>query len=211
MNREQKAAAIDEVARQVQDAGAVIAVDYRGISVPQLAELRARLREADASFRVVKNTLTLRALDQAGLTELKQYVDGPVAFTFVRGEVAAAAKALHDFARANKIIEFRGGVMEGQAIDAEVLQAIARLPARPQLEAQLAGVIASPITGLVRGLGSLLSGLAIALGQVAEQRGGEEPAAPAEAHAEAEAPAEAESEPAEDAGAEETSEEPKED
>ena len=79
MNRDQKAAVIDEVAAQIKEAEAVFAVDYRGISVPQAAELRTRLREADARFRVVKNTLTERAADQAGAEALKAYLEGPTA------------------------------------------------------------------------------------------------------------------------------------
>ncbi len=83
MNREQKAAAIEEVATQIQESEAVFAVDYRGISVPQAADLRTRLIDAGARFRVVKNTLTLRAADQAGVESLKEFLEGPTAFTFV--------------------------------------------------------------------------------------------------------------------------------
>src|SRR6266536_132946 len=91
MNREQKAAAIEEIAAQIQEAQAVFAVDYRGISVPQAAELRTKLRDADATFRVVKNSLTERAADQAGADALKALLDGPTAMTFVRGDAASSA------------------------------------------------------------------------------------------------------------------------
>ena len=100
MNRDQKAAVIDEVAGQIQEADAVFAVDYRGISVPQAAELRTKLRDADASFRVVKNTLTERAAERRAPRALKELLEGPTAMTFVRGDAAAAAKALRDFRRA---------------------------------------------------------------------------------------------------------------
>lgn len=196
MNKEEKAAAIDAVAQQVKEADAVLAVDYRGISVAQAAELRAKLREADTTFRIVKNSLTLRALEQAGADELKPWVDGPTAFAFVRGDVATAAKALNDFARVAKVLELRGGLMDGESLDAETVMTLARLPARPQLEAQAAGMIAAPLTGLVRGLGSMLSGLAVALGQVSEQRAGEEPPPqPQEPEPEPEAEPEAAPEP----------------
>src|SRR4029450_10898504 len=102
MDRTQKAAVIEEVARQIQEAEAVYAVDYRGASVPQAAELRARLRDADATFRVVKNPLTERAADQAGAEGLKAYLEGPTAMTFVRGDAAAAAKAPSDFRPATR-------------------------------------------------------------------------------------------------------------
>src|SRR6059058_2984953 len=101
MNRDQKAAAIAEIAQNIQESDAVLAVDYRGISVPQAAELRAKLRDADTRFRVVKNTLTERAADQAGAESLKPLLEGPTALTFVRGDVALAAKALARFRREN--------------------------------------------------------------------------------------------------------------
>ena len=119
MNREQKAAAIEEVATQIQESEAVFAVDYRGISVPQAAELRTRLTEAGARFRVVKNTLTERAADQAGAESLKEFLEGPTAFTFVvadGGDVALAAKALATFRRENDVLAFKGGMMNGDPL-----------------------------------------------------------------------------------------------
>jgi large subunit ribosomal protein L10 len=172
MNRDQKAAVVDEVATQIQESEAVFAVDYRGISVPQAAELRVKLNEAGARFRVVKNTLTELAADRAGADPLKEVLDGPTAFTFVAadgGDVALAAKALAQFRRETELLEFKGGVMNGEALTAEQIGAIARLPAKELLHAQLVGVIASPITGLVRGLNALIAGLAIQLQQIAEQ------------------------------------------
>ena len=215
MNREEKAAVIEEVARQIQEAEAIYAVDYRGASVPQAAELRARLREADATFRVVKNTLTERAADQAGADGLKVYLEGPTAMTFVRGDAAAAAKALADFRRSSGLLTFKGGWMNGEALSPDQMDAIARLPTRDVLYGRLVGMVASPLTGLVTSLGGLIGGLARQLGQIAEQGlvGGEaapaadaapaEDAAPA---AEAEAPAEASSDtaPDEDTSAGET-------
>ena len=133
MNRDQKAAVIEEVAGQIQEADAVFAVDYRGISVPQAAELRTRLREADSSFRVVKNTLTERAADQAGAEGLKEYLDGPTAMTFVRGDAAMAAKALRDFRRATQLLEFKGGWMNGAPLTPDEIDAIAQLPSRDVL------------------------------------------------------------------------------
>jgi large subunit ribosomal protein L10 len=171
MNRDRKAAVVDEVAAQIEGAEAVLAVDYRGISVPQAAELRGRLNEAGAGFRVVKNTLTILAADKAGAEELKVLLEGPTAFTFVPegGDVALAAKALATFRREHAVLEFKGGRMNGDALSIEELEALSRLPARDVLHGQLVGVLASPITGLARGLNGLVSGLAVALGQIAEQ------------------------------------------
>jgi large subunit ribosomal protein L10 len=173
VNRDQKAAVIDEVAGQISEAEAVFAVDYRGISVPQAADLRIRLREADASFRVVKNTLTERAADKAGAEALKELLEGPTAMTFVRGggDAATAAKALRDFRRQTQLLEFKGGWMNGEALSADQVDAIAQLPARDVLYGRLVGMVASPLTGLVGALGGLIGGLARQLQQIAEQRG----------------------------------------
>jgi large subunit ribosomal protein L10 len=177
MNRDQKAAAIAEIAANIEESQAVFAVDYRGITVPQVAELRAKLREADASFRVVKNSLTERAADQTGAEQLKPLLAGPTALTFVRGDAALAAKAIADYARLTQLLPFKGGLLDGAAVDADQIRAISRLPSREVLYGQLVGVVASPISGLVRTLSALVSGLAVALGQVREKKeSGEIPA-----------------------------------
>src|SRR4249920_4011453 len=109
MNRDEKAQAIEEIAAEIEAAEAIFAVDYRGISVPQAAELRAKLRDADATFRIVKNRLTIRAAEKAGTEGLVELLEGPTALTFVRGDAALAAKALNDFARGEDILGFKGG------------------------------------------------------------------------------------------------------
>jgi large subunit ribosomal protein L10 len=201
MNREQKAAAIAEIVAQIKESEAVFAVDFRGISVPQAADVRTRLRDADATFRVVKNTLTERAADEAGADALKPLLEGPTALTFVRGDAATAAKAIAAFNRETQLLTFKGGLLEGDPLDAEQILAISRLPARDVLYGQLVGVVASPITGLARGLNALLSGVAIALNEVLgkKERGelpaGEAPAAAAEPEAAAAEPEAAAAEP----------------
>src|SRR5215203_6044000 len=203
MNKEQKAAAIEEIAERLGEADAIFAVDYRGISVPEAAELRTRLREADATFRVVKNRLAKRAAEQAGTTELDELMDGPIALTFVKGDAVVAAKAIATFARQHNVLEYRGGLMDGEVLEPEQFGAIARLPALEVLHGQLVGVTASPLTGLTRGLASMLSGLAAGLGQIAEKGlvgGGEEVAADESA---------AEEETQEPEAAQEKAEEPK--
>jgi large subunit ribosomal protein L10 len=214
MNKEQKTALVEEIAGQIQGSDAVFAVDYRGISVPQAAALRATLRDADATFRVVKNSLTERAADKAGADAIRALLDGPTALTFVHGDAALAAKALADFGRAAGVLEFKGGLMDGAEVSVDDIKAISRLPARDMLHAQLVGMTAAPLTGLVGGLNALIAGLALQLGQIAEQglvSGEAEPAAaPAEAEA-AQEPAATETEaPAEEAVAEEApAEEPR--
>jgi len=212
VNKEEKAAAVDEIAQRLGEAEAIFAVDYRGISVTEAAELRSSLREADATFRVVKNRLAKRAAEQAGTNELQDLLDGPIALTFVKGDAVIAAKAIATFARQHDVLEYRGGIMDGEPLDPEKFGAIARLPGLDVLHGQLVGVTASPLTGLTRGLAAMISGLAVGLGQIGEKGlvgGGDEPAAaeaPAAEEAKAEEP-QAE-EPAEEPQAEETAEEP---
>jgi len=197
MNREQKAVAIEQIAAHIDESHAIFAVDYRGISVPQIAELRAKLRDADATFKVVKNSLTERAADQAGAKTLKEYLAGPTALTFVRGDVATAAKAIADYGKATQLLPFKGGLMDGSVLDVEQIRSLSRLPSREVLYGQLVGVVASPVTGVVRSLAALLGGLASALGQVQQKKeSGEIPAGEAPA---AQGPAAEESPAAEDA------------
>lgn len=199
MNRDEKAAVIERLTEDIRGADAIFAVDYRGISVPQAAELRTKLREADARFAVVKNSLTERAAEAADAPDLKPFLTGPTALTFVRGDAAAAAKALADMGRATQFLEFKGGTMNGAALSPSDIQSIARLPSRDVLYGQLVGVVASPISGLARGLNALLSGVAIALGQIRDQGkvGGDAPAPEAPAEPEAAAEPDAAETPAE--------------
>jgi large subunit ribosomal protein L10 len=182
LDRAQKAAAIEEIATQIQESDAVFAVDYRGISVPQAAALRTTLRGADTTFRITKNTLTERAADKAGVEALKQHLEGPTALTLVRGDAAAAAKAIADFSRAHPgILVFKGGWMDGAPVSADEIIAISRLPSRDVLHGRLVAMIASPLTGLAAGLSNLISGLGRQLAQMAEQGlvSGDPPAAEA--------------------------------
>ena len=206
MNRDQKAAVVEEIVGQIKSAEAVFAVDYRGISVAQAAELRARLRDSGTKFRIVKNSLTERAADEAGAEALKPMLEGPTALAFVSGDAALAAKALNEAARAMHALEFKGGLMDSTTLSADDVRAIARLPAREVLNAQLVGTIAAPLTGLVRTLNALIAGLAIQLQQIAEQGlvSGTAPAAEPEpeAAAEPEPEPEAAAEPEPEAAAE---------
>jgi large subunit ribosomal protein L10 len=193
MNREEKSATIQEIAAQIEASEAIFAIDYRGISVAQAAELRSKLREADASFTVVKNRLSKLAAEKAGEERLAELLSGPTALTFVRGDTAQAAKAITTFNKEHEVLTYKGGFMEATVLDESAFKSIAKLPSRDILNGQFAGVVASPLTGLVRGLGSMIQGLALQLGQIAEKGlvSGEAPAAPTEEPAaEAEAPAE---------------------
>jgi large subunit ribosomal protein L10 len=169
MNRDEKQAAVEEISTELEAASAVFAIDYRGISVPQAAELRGRLREGNASFSVVKNRLAKRATEGTDATALDEHLVGPTALTFVRGDAVVAAKAIADFMKANDVLAYKGGLMDGAVLAPDQFSAIARLPGVDTLHGQLVGVVASPLSGVVRTLNQLLAGLAQQLGQIAEQ------------------------------------------
>jgi large subunit ribosomal protein L10 len=204
MDREQKAAAVAELTEDLKGVDAVFAIDYRGISVTGAAELRRSLAEADAVFKVVKNRLAKRAAADAEVEELDELLVGPTALALIKGDAVIAAKAISTFSREHDVLAYKGGFMDGEALDGDGFVAIARLPGLDVLRGQLVGLTASPLTGLASGLNNLLSGLGRQLQQMAEQGlvSGEAPVAEAEepvAEPESEVPAEA---------AEETSEEP---
>jgi large subunit ribosomal protein L10 len=188
MNRDEKTAVVDRLAEDLSDAQAIFAVDYRGISVPQAAELRTKLRESDASFKVVKNRLAKLAAEKAG-TEIDELLTGPIALTLINGDPVVVAKTITTFTREHEVLEYKGGLMDGAALDVDSFQEIAKLPGLDVLHGQLVGLAASPLTGLVAGMSNLISGLGRQLAQIAEQGlvSGEVPA-------EAEAPAETEAE-----------------
>ncbi|MDQ3758352.1 MAG: 50S ribosomal protein L10 [Actinomycetota bacterium] len=181
MKREAKSAVIDELAEDLGAAEAIFAVDYKGISVPQAAELRSRLRESDAQFKVVKNRLAKLAAAKAGTENIDDLLQGPIALTLIKGDAVVAAKTITTFTREHEILEYRGGIMDGAPLDVDSFQAIARLPGRDVLHGQLVGLVASPLTGLVAGMSNLISGLGRQLAQIAEQGlvTGEAPAAEA--------------------------------
>lgn len=170
MLRDEKEAVIAEVAQLLADRRNLIVSDYRGLTVAELRELRGKLRESGATFKVVKNTLGGIAADRAGRDGVKELLSGPTAVTFCGDDIVGAAKALADFARTHPLLEVRGGVLESSLIDPAAVKAIASLPPRDVLVAQLVGTMAAPLTGLVTVLQGTVSGFVRALGQIAEQR-----------------------------------------
>ena len=169
MQREEKTAVVDELAERFGETSAIFAVEYRGISVPQAAELRNKLRESDATFKVVKNRLAKLAAEKAGTKGLDDLLNGPIALTLIKGDAVTAAKTISDFTKENEILVYRGGIMDGEELDPDAFLAISRLPGVDVLRGQLVGIIASPLTGLVAGMSNLISGLGRQLAQIAEQ------------------------------------------
>jgi large subunit ribosomal protein L10 len=148
MPRPDKVAVIDEVSQRLTDATATVLTEYRGLSVDDLAELRAKLRENDASYRVVKNTLTRLAARDAGFDIPDDVLVGPTAITFCAGDPVAAAKVLRTFSRQHPELVIKGGVLDGRVLDAAETTRLADLESREELLARLAGtmqaIIAQP-------------------------------------------------------------------
>ena len=145
-------------------------VDYRGLTVKESEVLRGAIREAGASMKVYKNTLMRIALEQAELPTLDDMLKGPSAFVFAGDDVAAAAKAVKEFAKTNQNLEIKGGLMEGSAVSAAEVEAIASLPSREELIAQIAGAISGVARGLAVAINGVPRGLAQVTKAVAEQK-----------------------------------------
>jgi len=206
MRRDQKEQVVEELTARLKAAETLLVADYRGLTMPQIDELRTRLLESGARFTVVKNTLTRRAAEAAGTEGLLALLDGPSAIAFLEadGDMVATAKALADAARATNVLEIRGGIMQGRAVTAEEVEILAKLPPADVLRGQVLGAIVAPLTALAGLLNAPLQNLRGLIDARIEQLGGEEEAAP-EPEAEA-APApepEAEAAPAEEAPADE--------
>ena len=165
MAREDKAAAIDELKTQFESSGAVVLTEYRGLTVAQLKNLRRALGE-DATYAVAKNTLVKLAANQAGIEAMDEILTGPNALTFIKGDVAAVAKGLKNFAKDNPLLVVKGGVMEGKFLDAKQVGALADLESREVYLAKLAGAMkgnmskaaglfAAPAQTAARALGAL--------------------------------------------------------
>ena len=142
-------------------------VDYRGLTVKEMQQLRRDIRETGSVLKVYKNTL---ALAEAELPTLDDMLAGPSAFVFSGNDVAASAKALKTFAKANQNLEIKGGLMEGAAVSAAEVEAIASLPSREQLMAQIAGAISGVARGLATTINGVPRGLAQVVKAVAEQK-----------------------------------------
>jgi large subunit ribosomal protein L10 len=204
MRRDQKEQVVEELTARLKAADTLLVADYRGLTMPQIDDLRTRLLSSGARFTVVKNTLTRRAAEAAGTEALLTLLDGPSAIAFLEadGDMVAAAKALADSARETNVLEIRGGILQGRAMTAEEVQTLAALPPEEVLRGQVLGAIVAPLTALVGLLNAPLQNLVGLIDARIEQLGGAEAEAAPEPEAEA-APAEEEAPAAEEAPAEE--------
>lgn len=206
MARPEKTQAVEEITGRFQESNAALLTEYRGLSVGEIAELRGALREADADYKVLKNTLARIAVREVGLDELADMLEGPTAIAFCRGDAVAAAKALDDAAKKYPVLVIKGGVLRGKIIDAGQTKALASLEPREVQLAKIAMLMNTPLQQTVNVFAAALRDLGSMLAQVlAKKESGELPAGDAGAAPAAAAPeaAAATEEPAPEAAPEE--------
>jgi len=172
MNRTEKAQAISELSEGIGNATNAFLMSFKGITVPQVTELRRQVREAGSEYLVVKNTLALIAVKDSPLVALKDQFSGETAVAFNKTDAVVLAKALTKFAKDVPTVQFKGAMLNGQIVPATQIQAIAALPSREELLSKLLYLMQHPIRGLAIVLNANIRNLAVVLDQVAKQRGG---------------------------------------
>ena len=165
-----KVAVVDDVKTRIGAASASIVSEYRGLTVAELAELRAALEAVGGDYKIFKNTLVRRAIDGGEYQPLSEYLSGPSALTFVEGDISAVAKALRDFSRANPLLVIKGGLADGSLLSPADLAALADLPPREVLLARLAGALAAPMRQMAGLLQALPQNLAYGISALRDQR-----------------------------------------
>src|ERR1051326_241245 len=175
MKRDQKEQVVLELTQRLKAAETLLVADYRGLTMPQIDELRTRLLESGARFTVVKNTLTRRAAETAGTDALLALLDGPSAIAFIEadGDAVAVAKALADSARETRVLEIRGGIMQGRAISGSDVEELAKLPPLDILRGQVIGAVIAPLSAIAALVNAPLQNLYGLIDARVEQLGGE--------------------------------------
>ena len=164
---------VGELRELVGQTKAAILTDYRGLSVAELTELRKKLRDADAEYRVVKNTLfKMAAGDAMPVDQMGEHLAGPTAIGFAKGDPVAVAKILLDYARDHKAMSVKAGVMDGRVLTTSQVDALSKTPPREVLIAQMLGSLQSPISGFVGTLNGIISNFVFTLQAIADKQGG---------------------------------------
>ena len=205
---ELKAPIVEEIAEKIKDAGSIVVVDYRGLTVEQDTRLRRSLREAGVTYKVYKNTFINFAIKGTEFEGISEFLEGPTAIAIGKDDATAPARVIAKFAKEAPVLEIKGGVVEGTTYDAKGIAAIATIPSRDELISKLLGSLQSPITNFARVMNQLAEkgGAAACDAPVKEEAKAEEAAPAEEAKAEEAPAAEAKAEeaaPAEEAKAEE--------
>jgi len=168
--REEKSQEVSELNEQIGKASNAFLIDFKGITVPQVTELRKQVRQTNSGYVVVKNTLALIALKDSPIINMKEKFTGPTAIAFNSTDAVVLAKALTKFAKDVPAVQFKGALLNGQVVPASEIQNIANLPSRGELVAKLLYMLQSPIRGLVTVLQANIRNLTVVLDQIAKQK-----------------------------------------
>ena len=181
MARPEKVQEVQDITGRFNNASAALLTEYRGLTVTEIAELRAALREAGAEYKVLKNTLARIAVREVGLEDLVDMLTGPTAIAFIQGDAVEAAKALDDAAKKFPVLIIKGGVLDGKIVDAAQAQALAKLEPREVQLAKIVMMINTPLQQTANVLSAMLRDVGSMLAQVLSQKESDAPEAPAEA------------------------------
>ncbi len=187
--RPDKVATVQEVKSKVDGTSTAVVTEYRGLTVAEISSLRKQLRTLGADYKVFKNTLVLRAIAGTSVEPIGEFLQGPTAIAFVDGDVSAVAKALRDFAKESPLLVVKGGVVDGKPLTVKELTALADLPSRDVLLAQLAGLIASPLRSFAGLLKAVPQNFAYGLSALLDSKGGASPVVDDKVEEAAETPA----------------------
>ena len=188
MLKREKERVVADLVERLRASDTLLVADYRGLTMPEIDGLRTEVLKHGARFTVVKNTLTKRAAEEAGVPELVELLDGPTAIAFVGdGDMVGVAKALNDTARQTKILSLRGGILQGKPMSAEQVRDLASLPPAEVLRGQVLGAIVAPLSAIAALINAPLQDLVGLIDARIEQLGGEEPEEAPKAGAEPEA------------------------
>ena len=170
MPTERKREIVEQLRKKISECTIAIATDYQGLSVPAMTELRRNFREKGIEYRVVKNTLTYRAAEEANKPQLREIVQETTGIVFGYGDPVEAAKAVDDYIRTSRsTLAIRGAVLDGQVLTRDQVASLARLPTREVLVGRVLGQMMAPVTSLVFTLNALLAGLVMVLQRHIEQ------------------------------------------
>jgi large subunit ribosomal protein L10 len=170
MHKSEKQEVVEELKKVFRDSGSVILIDFKNIDVPDITELRRKVRESDSQYRVVKNTLALRAAEGTSVEEIKQHFEGPTAIAYSGENVVGLAKVLRDFIKDHPGMNFKVGVLEGQVVSDKQVLSLADMPTREELLSKVLFLMNAPLTQLARALKSPVQKLAYLLKQLEENK-----------------------------------------
>lgn len=170
ITREAKEKMLEEVTEELKQADLVIITNYRGLNVQSINKLRGELRKENCRYKITKNTMNRLACRQAGVEELENFFEGPVAIAYSSDDPVAAAKVFKDFAKEHESFEIKGGMLSGQLLDSSAIKALGDIPPREELLARVVGGFQAPISGLVGALHGNMRQLVYTLDAVREQK-----------------------------------------